>query len=363
MNRRHFLSLVIGTAASAVATPLSDFSRTEVAIDGDQFLINGKLTYSGCHYRGMRVEGLLMNARMVQGIFDDMNPETRTRWQYPDTRQWDPERNTREFVAAMPVWRQHGLLGFTINLQGGLPVDHSKQQPWENTAFAPDGTLSAPYMKRLRLILDRAHELSMVPIVGYFYFGQDHRLRDEAAVKRAVENATGWLLDRGYRNVLVEIANETTEGRYHHAILRPGHIHELILWVQGMRANGFRFLAGASMTGGAIPSTKIVRSSDFLLLHGNGVNHPEGIARMVQRTRQVEGYRPMPILFNEDDHYDFDRPVNNMLAALNSCASWGFFDQGRNNYIDGYQSPPVNWGINTRRKKAFFDLLHRITAL
>ena len=52
----------------------------------------------------------LLNSRMVQGIFDDRNPETVKNWAYPDTGKWDPERNTREFIAAMPDWRRHGLL-------------------------------------------------------------------------------------------------------------------------------------------------------------------------------------------------------------------------------------------------------------
>src|SRR5262245_64805758 len=75
--------------------------QTEVAIRGDAFLINGKPTYAGRKWNGHRVEGLLFNARMVQGIFDDLNPKTRDRWAYPDTRRWDPDRNAREFVAAM----------------------------------------------------------------------------------------------------------------------------------------------------------------------------------------------------------------------------------------------------------------------
>ena len=65
-------------------------------------MINGKPTYQGRRYKGLQIEGLLLNSRMVQGIFDDLNPETRSRWAYPDTTRWDPDRNTREFVAAMP---------------------------------------------------------------------------------------------------------------------------------------------------------------------------------------------------------------------------------------------------------------------
>ncbi len=68
-----------------------------------------------------------MNSRMVQGIYDDRNPETRDRWKYPDTDKWDAERNTREFIAAMPEWRKHGLLAITLNLQGGSPQGYSKE--------------------------------------------------------------------------------------------------------------------------------------------------------------------------------------------------------------------------------------------
>ena len=109
--------------------------RTSVTIQGEDFHLNGAPTLKGRRWREYRLEGLLLNARMVQGIFDDLNPETRARWAYPDTGRWDPERNTREFVAAMPAWRDHGLLAFTINLQGGSPEGYSKGQPWHNSAL------------------------------------------------------------------------------------------------------------------------------------------------------------------------------------------------------------------------------------
>src|SRR5262245_34223612 len=120
MHRRTFLAL----AALPVLYPRrasAQTRRTDVTIRGDAFYINGQPTYPGRIYNGNRVEGLLMNIRVVQGIFDDLNPETAARWVYPDTGRWDPERNTNEFVAAMPEWKRHGVLAFTINLQGGSP--------------------------------------------------------------------------------------------------------------------------------------------------------------------------------------------------------------------------------------------------
>jgi len=75
----------------------------------------------------------------------------------------------------------------------------------------------------------------------------------------------------------------------------------------------------------------------------------------------VPGYTPKPVLFNEDDHFAFDQPANNFVAAVSKFASWGYFDPGKNNYQDGYQSPPVRWDLNTDRKRAFFNLLQEIT--
>lgn len=368
--------------------------QTEVAIDGEKFLINGKPAYAGREYRGYRIEGLLLNARMVQGIFDDENPDTRGLWAYPDTGLWDPERNTREFIAAMPSWRACGLLAFTLNLQGGSPMGYSSvaatqqalqelrartgdrrpvpepatAQPWHNSAFTSTGELKPAYLARLRRILDAADQLGMVVILGYFYQGQDERLVDEAAVCCAVDSITAWLLEEGYTNVLVEVNNEC-DTRYEHEILQPQRVHELIRRVRAQTHRGRRLLAGTSYRGGRIPDEQVVAASDFVLLHGNGVSDPARIAEMVDRTRALPAFRPMPVLFNEDDHYDFDRPYNNMLVALSRYASWGYFDPGegaggrsaRGNYRDGFQNVPVNWTINTERKRQFFALVQAVT--
>ncbi len=334
--------------------------KTEVSIRGEAFYINGQPTYAGRSWQGKKIEGLLLNSRMVQAIFDDRNPETRARWNYPDTGRWDADRNTREFVAAMPLWRKHGLLSFTINLQGGSPQGYSREQPWHNSAIEADGSLRDDYMRRLEMICDRADELGMAVILGVFYFGQDQRLTDDEAVKRAVDNTVDWVFDRGYKNVLIEVNNECNV-RYDHVILRPDRVHELIERVKQRQRDGRRLLVSTSYGGNTIPKENVVRSADFLLVHGNGVSQPQRIAEMVRQTRQVAGYRPMPILFNEDDHFDFDKPQNNFVAAIGEYASWGYFDPGESNYQDGYQCPPVNWGINSERKQSFFGKLKDIT--
>src|SRR5215510_8487717 len=201
------LCLLVLLGLAFVPQPQRTARRTVVGIDGREFVVNGHPTYEGRSYDGMRVQGLLFNSRMVQGIFDDRNPETRGRWNYPDG-PWDPERNTREFIAAMPSWKAQGLEAFTINLQGGSPEGYSRSQPWVNSAFETDGTLRSDYMLRLGRILDRADELRMVAIVGFFYQAQERRMDDEQSVIRAAESATDWLVDKRYTHVLVEVANE-----------------------------------------------------------------------------------------------------------------------------------------------------------
>jgi hypothetical protein len=347
---------------SLAATLKKRKSQTEVSIVGEMFYINGEPTFKGRIWNGYKIEGLLPNSRMVQGIFEDLNPETQSMWAYPDTREWSASRNTEEFLKAMPEWKRNGLLAFTINLQGGSPQGYSKEQPWHNSAFTDTGDLRKDYMRRLEKIMNRADELGMVVILGIFYFGQDERLKDETAVLHAVERTVDWLFDRDYRNVLIEINNECNIN-YDHPILQPDRIHELIDRVKMSNRKGWRYPVSTSYGGGTLPKPNVVRSADFLLLHGNGVEDPARISAMVEQTRRMEGYRPVPILFNEDDHFNFDKPVNNFVAATASYASWGFFDfrMKGEDFNEGFQSVPVNWGISSERKRGFFDKLREIT--
>ncbi len=60
------LLAVILPAISAAAMP----AKTRVSIVGEDFHINGQPTYAGRSWNGHRIEGLLLNSRMVQATFD-----------------------------------------------------------------------------------------------------------------------------------------------------------------------------------------------------------------------------------------------------------------------------------------------------
>jgi len=357
--KKHFFSALFLLISMGLAS-----AQTVVSIEGDQFYINGKPTYEGRYWKGNKIEGLLINSRMVQGIFDDLNPETAKLFAYPDTKIWDANRNTDEFVAAMEEWYSHGMNSFTLNMQGGSPTGYGNSS-WLNPAFHKDGSLMDAYMKRLDKILQKADELEMVVILGFFYFGQDQHLENDEAVKNATNNMMDWLFEKGFRNVLIEICNEThVDGAYDRDILLPDRIHELIELAKNMEKNGYRYLVGTSFGGLKIPTSNVVKASDFLLIHGNGGKEPAMIQQLIDETRKVEGYRLMPVVINEDDHYDFDKEVSNFAVALKNYVSWGYFDfrfPGETDYVEGYQSVPVDWGINSDRKKAFFNKVAEIT--
>ncbi|MEM3479112.1 MAG: hypothetical protein QW702_07985 [Candidatus Bathyarchaeia archaeon] len=92
-----------------------------VSIRGESFLLDGRPTYADMKNVNPRAVGMLLNARMVQALFEDENPETMNLWRYPNGDEFNPERNTDEFIAALPLYRAHGVIAFTINMQCGGP--------------------------------------------------------------------------------------------------------------------------------------------------------------------------------------------------------------------------------------------------
>jgi hypothetical protein len=344
-------------------------AQTIVSIADGRFLIGGTPTYPGRSWKGHSIEGRLFNSRMANAIADDDNSATRGAWAYADG-EWDAERSTREFIAALPSYRAHGLLAVCLNLQGGSPQGYSWNQPWKISGFSADGTLKPAWMARLESVIGACDRLGMVVVLGLFYGKQSGSLADETAVKAAVANTVDWLVERNATNVLLEIGNEVDlQGAFVHPIITAPRCHELIVLAKKRSAG--RLAVSASLIGLDAPPEAIVASSDFLLPHGNRVHGPDGplqpsphgIRLQLARWRASPAYRGQPLVYNEDDHYEFDRPDNHFVAAVGSGASWGYFDyrMSRERFEDGFQSLPVDWTISSKRKRAFFGLLKEIT--
>ena len=94
---RRFVALVGAFAlvplAVASTTQPAGAATARVEIDGTRFLVDGAPTNDGTD-----AEGLLLNSRMVNALFDDENSATRSMWEYPDTDTWSAQRNVDELT-------------------------------------------------------------------------------------------------------------------------------------------------------------------------------------------------------------------------------------------------------------------------
>ncbi len=340
-----------------------------VTIADGRFHIAGVPTYAGRSWKGHRIEGRLFNSRMANAIADDENSSTRGAWSYADG-PWDAERNTGEFIAALPAYRAHGLLAVCLNLSGGSPQGYSWNQPWKICGFNADGTIKPAWAARLESVIRACDAQGMAVILGLFYGKQSGTFKDEAAVQAAVSNTVDWLLQKKATNVLLEIGNEVDlENVWAHPIIAAERCHELVELAQ--QRSQHKLLVSTSLIGIEAPPAALVAACDFLLPHGNRVHGPDGhfqpsphgIRLQVANWRASPDYRGQPIVYNEDDHWEFDKPDNHFVAAVESGASWGYFDyrMSRERFEDGFQSLPVDWTISSKRKRAFFGLLKEIT--
>ena len=259
----------------AEARPAGYVAKTVVTRDGRRFRINGAVTY-----RGKPAQGLLMNVRMVNAIFEDANrPE------------FDPAANTNEFVARLPEYVSLGTLAFTVSLQGGYPGYEGAR----NTAFLPNGDLKAAYLARAAKVIERADALGAVIILTLYYQRQDQYLQDEQAIRAGVINVVDWIRAQGYRNVILELVNEYNHRGFDHAVLRSDASVAGLIRLAKQRYPGL--LVSASHVRNGRTSTKVANASDLILVHFPQQS-PSAMADSVQVIRTA--YPNKPIVCNED---------------------------------------------------------------
>lgn len=292
---------VLARATEAQAGP----RRTKLSLYAGQWQLNGEVTYPGS-----RAEGLLMNVRMVNAVFEDTN---RT--------EFDPEANAHEFIAQIPAYVASGVRAFTLNLQGGFPGYEGAV----NSAFNPDGSLRADYLDRVRRVIEACDRSGAAVILGCFYQRQDQVLRDADAVRAGVSNVVNWIVNQGFANVALEIANEFDHAGFDHALLRTAAGQVELLRLAKRLAPGL-LVSTSGLGHGRIPD-EVARASDFILVHFNGTPLAEIPGRIAALKRFGR-----PIVCNEDE-----KPGARGAEAARLCvgngASWGLMLQRLNQHF------------------------------
>lgn len=310
--------------------------HTHLSTSGEKFLINGALVYSDIPGSKPAAHGLLMNARFIQGIFDDAaEPARFARF---GRAAWDPEQHTDDLIAALPEWYAYGLRAFTVGLQGGGPCFTVNNLTIHNNPFGEDGTrLDPAYAGRLDRLIRAADELGMVAIVSYFYGDQTRRLRDGRAVRAAVTTASRFLKEGGYTNVIIEVANEYD--------IPPFQRHPILYYPDGAaalndlaRQESGGLPVGCSGGGGS-HNREIAEASDVILVHGNGQTRQ----KLYNMIRTIRGWGlDRPIVINEDSH-----AIGQMEVTYRTGVSWGYYNNSTK------QEPPADWSV-TEGEDRFF---------
>jgi hypothetical protein len=307
--------------------------KTKVSIQGEDFIINGHKVYADIEGSHPEVHGLLMNARFIQGVFDDKADAARfNRF----GRTFDPSKNTDDLIAALPEWYSYGLRAFTVGFQGGGPCFTINNKSISNNPFGTDGNeLDPEYAERMDRLIKASDELGMVVIVSYLYPGQVLHLKDGKAVLNAVRTASRFLKDGAYTNVIIEVCNEFNIGAPHPLVQTS---EGMVALMEIAREGSGGMLVGCSGTGGVI-NEEICRESDVILIHGNGMTRQQYYNMVLQVKEWAPG---KPVVCNEDS-----QAIGQLGVAYRLHSSWGYY----NNLTK--QEPPTDWTV-TRGEDQFF---------
>jgi len=311
-------------AADQVSRISTGTTKTWLSLLDGRWYLNGRLTCLGA-----KAEGLLMNVRMVNAVFEDANQKTRP-------KGFDPDANTESFLAQIPDYVAHGIRAFTVFLQGGMPGYEGAI----NSAFTPDGELRPEYLARVERVIRAADEAGAAVILGCYYQRQDQILRDATAVRAGVVNTARWVRNQGLANVALELANEYPHGGFDHPILKtPAGVAELIRLA---KATVPGILVSASGVGNGKCDDEVCEAADFVLVHFNGTP----VEQIPARVEALKRYGKA-LVCNEDDKNSADSARAAEVSVAAGC-SWGLMRSGVNQYVsfafNGAADDPVVYG-------------------
>ena len=265
-----------------------------------------QLTYdSGRHRR--KVRGSLALVRVTQGVFDD---------EWLKETSFDPDANTGALIEQLDLYKQHGIGGIVVALQGTDPgydgavngvdraasADLGEQSGALVSAYNPDGSLKPEWTARLDRLIKAADQRGMVVCLVLFQQDQDESLASREAIIAAAGNVARHLIETNARNVMLDVADawDEPEGRWDHRRFIPRYVEYLIRAVRDeFQHADFTLPIGASSGSGMLYPMSLARLCDVVLLQGDGRTIEDKLAR----SRQFKEYE-RPVLMVSDSNGD-----------------------------------------------------------
>jgi len=308
--------------------------ETVVSIRGEKWYYNGDVINPGSP-----AEGLLMNVRMVNSVFEDRGqkaPEI-----YSD---FNPEMNTDAFISMIPEYVSSGVNAFTISLQGGTPGYEGAV----NTAFNADGSLRHDYMARVESVISACDKSHAVVNLTCFYQRQHSHfsaLSTKESIINALRNTVEWITEKKFTNVTLEISNEYNHGGFRNwqegawLMSEAGQV-ELIRLAKQLNPS---LLVSTSGIGDGRLHRSLIEAADFLLIHFNNSTINEYASIIAELKKYGK-----PVVCNEDDKINNKGAMALKQSVLNG-SGWGYMNLKKNQTFpfrfEGVKDDPEVYGM------------------
>jgi hypothetical protein len=250
--------------------------------------------------------GKLVTTREVQACFDDN-----------EFAAGLADSNAANFRAQIASYYPFGIKCWSSCLEGGNPDDATGDAQITNpswtynlgaghtSAFASDGlSLKAAHKARWEALIEALSANDMDICLGLFYGRQSGYLNTQTKYENAIRTATTWLIEKGYRNVIIDVANEsgadasTTWGTT--LWTTDAGSRDMVNYTKDQWA-GQPWRPPVGCSSRSKPGALVLAASDVHYLHGNVAGTPAPGNRDNWANDIIAATTAGPVVCNEDE--------------------------------------------------------------
>ncbi len=332
------LALVLVVAGPASAIEIATGSMLGLRYKQDRFYVRNSRgakwtqTNEGSRYQ-RKLRGSLAMLRFSQGLFED---------EWLSEREFDPDANTDGLIAQLDLYKQHGVGGVVVSLQGsdpgysepvngierGMSADLGKKAGALISAYNSDGSLKPGWLARLDRLISETNKRGMVLCLVLFQQYQDEVLDSPPAILAASRAVARHLIESDARNVIIDLADawDMQGDSWDHRRFIPRNIGNLIRVVrEEFQEAEFSLPIGASTSSAMLYPSSLARVCDVVMLQGNGRSPADKVARSLQ----LQEYDRAVLMINDDNGVDatpaaLSREHATADAFMTNASGWSF---------------------------------------
>ena len=282
-----------------------------------------------------------------------------------DRNIFDADKNKGEFIKNLKEWRKSGVNLITVGLQSPNPFaeyykkareqDKSKNIAFNSSAIKADGSLNLDFLENAGEIITEANKLGIAVLANILSPACENIFEDEFAVINGIFNATDWLVNKNFADILVNIT-DVSHTFYKSSILNGGRIIKVLKSVRERINNKIILGAGIKSFAGVSPKSisEYIELSDFIPVYANSTKTMlEKIYFFQAKNKEI----PIIVVKGDDLSEKYNSyGKNNLAEALENNASWCYYDQ------EGFvilKNKSIDWSKNSSpEKKRFFETLN-----